>query len=310
MKVLVTGGAGYTGSLLVPLLLEAGHEVSVVDSLLFNQISLLPYFANDKFSFTKGDIRDKDAIKPLVDDADMIIHLVAIVGEPACRANPGLAREVNADASKTLNDLRGKKPLIYASTGSNYGKVEGICTEETPANPLSLYAETKLEAERVFQKSGNAILYRFATGFGLSPRLRLDLLVNDFCYQAVNGGNLIIYQKNVRRTFIHVRDMARALLYAVENFDAMKDNIYNVGHESLNHTKKDLIEKIQEYYPKLYVHYAEIGHDPDQRDYEVSYEKMRGAGFETVVTLSAGIKEMLKAFPSIKLHNPYANFQG
>lgn len=310
MKVLVTGGAGYTGSLLVPLLLEAGHEVSVVDSLLFNQISLLPYFANDKFSFTKGDIRDKDTMKSLVDDADMIIHLVAIVGEPACRVNPGLAREVNADASKLLNDLRGKKPLIYASTGSNYGKVEGICTEETPTKPLSLYAETKLEAERIFQKSGNAILYRFATGFGLSPRLRLDLLVNDFCYQAITGGNLIVYQKNVRRTFIHVRDMARALLHAVENFDAMKDNIYNVGHESLNHTKKDLVEKIQEYYPKLYVHYAEIGNDPDQRDYEVSYEKMRGTGFETVVTLSAGIKEMLKAFPSIKLHNPYANFQG
>jgi nucleoside-diphosphate-sugar epimerase len=310
MKVLVTGGAGYTGSLFIPLLLEAGHEVSIVDNLLFNQTTHLPYFYNENFSFTKGDIRDKDTMMPLVDNADMIIHLAAIVGEPSCRVNPGLAHEVNADASKLLNELRGKKPLIYASSGSNYGKVEGICTEETPAKPLSIYAETKQEAEKVFEKSGNVILYRFATGFGLSPRLRLDLLVNDFCYQAVNGGNLIVYQKDVRRTFIHVRDMARALLHGVENFNKMKDNIYNVGHESLNHTKKDLVERIQEFYPKLYVHYADVGQDPDQRDYEVSYAKMRGTGFETVVTLNQGIKEMLKAFPSIKLHNPYANFQG
>src|SRR3989344_1793450 len=310
MKVLVTGGSGYIGSLLVPLLLGAGHRVSVVDNLIFNQTTHLPYFPDDNFSFTKGDIRDRDTMTPLVDNADMIIHLAAIVGEPACRVNPGLAREVNAEASKLLNELRGKKPLIYSSTGSNYGKVDGICTEETPANPLSVYAKTKLEAEQVFEKSGNVVLYRFATAFGLSPRLRLDLLANDFCFQAINNGNLIIYQKDVRRTFIHVRDIARALLHAVENFNKMKDNIYNVGHESLNLTKKDLVEKVQEYHPKLYVHYADIGQDPDQRDYEVSYAKIRGTGFETTISLDQGIKEMIKAFPSIKLYNQHSNFQG
>ncbi|MDO8469654.1 MAG: NAD-dependent epimerase/dehydratase family protein [bacterium] len=310
MKVLITGGAGYIGSLLVPLLLEKGHSVRVVDNLLFNQTTLLLYFSNKIFSFTYGDIRDEKVLKPLVDEADCIVHLAGIVGEPACRVNPQLATTVNSDASKLLNRLRGKKPLIFSSTGSNYGKVNGVCTEETVTNPLSLYAKTKLDAEKDFLDKGDVVVYRFATGFGVSPRMRLDLLVNDFCHKAVTSGSLIVYQKDVRRTFIHVRDMARALLFAVENFSTLKNNIFNVGHESLNHTKEEMVKEIQRQYPRFYVHFADVGEDPDKRDYAVSYAKIRARGFETEYALSQGVDELLRALPSVTIPNPYSNFSG
>jgi len=307
MRVLVTGGAGYVGSSLVPLLLEKEHEVVVVDKLLFNQAPLLPYFINKRFRFVYGDVRDEQLMKEAIDKADIIIHLAAILGEPVCRANPDLAREVNAEASVLINKLRGEKPLIFASTGSNYGKVDGICTEETPTNSTSLYTETKLAAEKVFLSSGNVVVYRYATGFGVSPRLRLDLLVNDFCYQAVKNGSLVVYQRGARRTFIHVRDMARSLAFAVDNFNDLKNEIFNVGHESLNFTKEEMLNKIKNAYPKVYVHFAEIGQDPDQRDYEVSYAKIRTKGFETKYSLEDGIRELLAALPSVRIHNLYSN---
>jgi len=310
MKILVTGGSGYIGSFLVPLLLERGHNVYVVDNLLFDQTSLLPYFLDKNFSFTYGDIRNETIMKPLVDEADYIVHLAAIVGEPACRVHPQLATSVNLEASILINRLRNKKPLVFSSTGSNYGEIAGICTEETPTNPLSLYAKTKIDAEKTFLEFGNAVIYRFATGFGISPRMRLDILINDFCYKAVTSGSLIIYQKNARRTFIHVRDMAKSLLFAVENFEKLKDNIFNVGDESLNYTKEEIAKEIQRQYPRLYVHFAEIGEDPDKRDYEVSYEKIHKQGFKTEYTLSQGINELLHALPSIKIPNPYSNFSG
>ena len=308
MKVFITGGAGYIGSWLVPELLAKNYEVSVIDNLLFNQTTLLPHFANKNFSFTRGDIRNFALMKKLVDEADIIVHLAAILGEPACRVHPDLAESVNIKASINLDNLRGKKPLIFSSTGSNYGKVDGICTEETPTNPLSLYAQTKLEAEKTFLQSGNAIVYRFATGFGVSPRMRFDNLLNDFCYKAVTNGSLIIYEKDARRTFIHVRDMARALAFGAQNFDTMNNNIFNVGHESLNLTKEEAALIIKRYLPKLYIHFAEIGSDPEKRDYKVSYAKIRKAGFETSITLDEGIAEMVRALPAIKIYNPYSNF--
>lgn len=308
MKVLVTGGAGYIGSWLVPELLAKNLEVSVIDSLSFNQTTLLPFFSNRNFSFTLGDIRDESLMKKLVDEADIIIHLAGIVGEPICRVEPDLAESVNSKASIILNKLRGRKPIIFSSTGSNYGKVTGVCTEETPSNPLSIYAKTKLDGEKAFLETGNVVVYRFATGFGVSPRMRLDLLPNDFCHQAVTSGSLIIYQKNALRTFIHVRDMARAITFAVENFHSMKDNLYNVGHESLSATKEMLAQNIQKYLPKFYVHFAEIGYDPDERNYEVSYAKVRRAGFDTKISLDEGIAEMVKALPTIKFYNPYTSF--
>ncbi len=308
MKILVTGGAGYVGSLLVQALLERGYAVHVIDKLLFNQAALLPHFYHKDFAFTHGDIRNEAVMKPLVDWADCIVHLAAIVGEPACRVNPELTKTVNADASLLLNRLRGKKPLIFSSTGSIYGKVDGICSEETIPGPISNYAQTKLEAEKAFLDSGNAVIYRFATGFGISPRMRIDLLVNDFCHTALTNGNLVIYQKDVKRTFIHVRDMARALLFAVEKFDALKDTIFNVGHESMNYTKEEVASEIKRQLPRTYIHYAEIGEDPDKRDYAVSYEKIRKHNFETTYTMAEGVSELLRALPCIKIHNPYSNF--
>lgn len=291
------------------MLLERGHKVHVVDSLLFGQASvLMPYFFYDNFSFTKGDIRDEALMKKLVDNADIIIHLAAIVGEPAARVDPHTATMVNFETSKLLNKLRGDKPLVYASSGSNYGKVDGVCTEETPAVPLSHYAKTKHDAELELMSRPNTVAFRFATGFGVSPRLRLDLLVNDFVYKAITAGNLIVYQKNVQRTFIHVRDMARAFVFAVENFDKLKNEVYNVGHEKLNHTKEDLVNAVKAAVPKLYVHYAEVGYDPDQRDYKVSYAKIRNKGFEAQYTLEQGIAELVRALPSVRIHNPYTNF--
>lgn len=308
MKVLITGGAGYIGSLLVPALLERRHAVHVVDKLLFDQATMLPYFYNKSFAFTHGDIRNEATMKPLVDWADCIVHLAAIVGEPACRVNPHLAKTVNLEASLLLNRLRGRKPLVFSSTGSVYGKVDGICSEETAPGPISDYARTKLEAEKAFLDNGNAVVYRFATAFGVSPRMRLDLLPNDFCHTALTTGNLVVYQKDVRRTFIHVRDIARALTLAVESFQTLKDSIYNVGSESLNHTKEELANEVKRQFPRTYVHYAEVGEDPDKRDYAVSYAKIRKHGFETTYSLEEGVSELLRALPSVKIHNPYSNF--
>lgn len=307
MKILVTGGSGYVGSVLVPMLLNNGYQVKVLDNLMFKQTSLLPFFINKNFELVQGDVRDVHTVKEAVRNVDLIVHLAAIVGAPVCAAHSDLARAVNYQGTVNIDSVRSTtQPVIYASTGSNYGKVDGICTEETPLNPLSVYGETKTRAEEHLRNSGNMIGFRFATAFGISPRLRLDLMPNDFVYQALRVGNLIVYQKNVRRTFIHVTDMARAFLHAIEHFDAMKDQVYNVGDESMNATKEDvahLVKKCVDYY----LHFAEIGSDPDMRDYEVSYAKMRGTGYKTQVTLEDGIREIVGALKLIKQENPYSN---
>lgn len=308
MKILITGGSGYIGSMLVPMLLKNGYEVRVLDNLLFKQTSLLQYFRDKHFEFIKGDVRNLPDVKRAVTGVDMIIHLAAIVGAPACNADPDLSRDVNYQGTVNIDSVRtSEQPVIYASTGSNYGKVDGICTEDTPLKPLSVYGVDKTKAEEHLQKSGNMIGYRFATAFGISPRLRLDLMPNDFVFQALRSGNIIVYEKDVRRTFIHVYDIARAFLHAIEHYEKMKDNIYNVGHESLNATKEDVATLVRKYVD-YYLHFAEIDSDPDKRDYEVSYEKIRKTGFETTVTLEDGIKEMVEAFKLISLDNPYKNF--
>jgi len=306
-KILITGGAGFVGSVLTPLLLNQGFDVTVVDNLMYNQNTLLSNAWNKNFHFIFGDICDEAVIKQAIRDADIIIHLAAIVGEPACRTRPKLAKSINFQASKILNNFRSKnQALIFASTGSNYGKVENVCTEESPLNPLSLYGVTKTEAEKVFREKGNCVIYRFATGFGISPRLRLDLLPNDFTYRAVHEQLLIVYEKDFRRTFIHVRDMAKAFLFGLTHFSEMKDNTFNVGHESMNLSKEDIANKIKEKVD-FHIHFAPIGHDPDQRDYEVSYEKIRQIGFSTDISLDEGIDELIKAFKMIKVVNPYSN---
>ncbi len=308
MKILVTGGAGYVGSVLVPELLSAGHHVRVLDNLMYGGHSLIPFFVHPRFEFVKGDILDEATVRRCVKDVDAIIHLAAIVGYPACKKDPNLAKDVNVFGSRIIDRSRSKsQPVLFASTGSNYGALVGdICTEETPLNPLTIYGKTKTEAEQAFLDSGSSICYRFATAFGLSPRLRLDLLVNDFVYKAMKERNLIIYEKTYKRTFIHVRDMARSFLFALENIDTMLDNVYNVGSETMNYSKEDVALKIKEKID-FYLHFADIGKDEDQRNYEVSYKKINSLGFETTVDLDQGIDELMQGYQVIHVQNPYSN---
>lgn len=307
-KVLVTGGAGYVGSVLIPELLHKGYHVKVLDNLMYNSMSLLPYFVYDNFDFIKGDIRDEKAVQKALQDVDVIVHLAAIVGAPACHRDQRLAEEVNFAGTLNLDKYRSRSQgIIFASTGSNYGAVEnGVCTEQTPLNPLSVYGVTKTNAEQHLLNSGYTVAYRFATAFGLSPRLRLDLMINDFAFQALKNGMLVVYEKHFKRTFIHVRDMARSFLFAVDNFDRLKNEIFNVGSEKANYTKEDICLKIKEKV-NYHLYFADVGSDPDQRNYEVSYEKIRSKGFETTISVDKGLEELIKAYRTISLIRPFSN---
>ena len=307
MKVLVTGGAGFVGTVLIPCLLEKGHEVVVYDILRSGGYPLWPFFHRPGFSFIRGDVTDRDKMCEVVSGVDAVIHLAAIVGFPACRKAPEVARATNVDGTRNVVDaLSDQQTLVYASTGSNYGQLDAVCTEESPLSPVSLYAITKTEAETISLEAPRGTALRFATAFGVSPRLRMDLLINDFVHQAVVNKQIIVYERHFRRTFIHVRDMARAFLFALENIDQMKGESYNVGHESLNLTKEEVVNKIRERIP-FYLHFAEIGKDEDRRDYEVSYEKIRKLGFETTITLDDGIEELIRAMDTVDMGSPFTN---
>jgi len=306
-KILVTGGAGYVGSVLVPCLLAEGYQVRVLDNLMYGQGAvLLAHFSCPHFEFLRGDVREEETVYRAVKDVDAIVHLAAIVGYPACKKNPELARQVNVEGTRML--LRHRSPeqfLVFASTISNYGQIrEEHCTEETPLNPLTVYGETKTRAEELCRKAGNTVCFRFATAFGLSPRLRLDLLINDFVYSALKRKNLIVYEKNYRRTFIHVRDMARAIMFALHQRQQMRDEVYNVGSE--NYTKEEIALMLRERL-EFFLHFAEVGRDEDQRDYFASYEKIRRLGFETTITVEEGIEELIRGLEGIEVQNPYAN---
>lgn len=307
-KVLVTGGAGYVGCVLVPELLREGFQVRVIDKLLFGGDGILACFRSQNFEFIRGDVLDETLIKKAVKDVDAVIHLAAIVGYPACKQNPDLARKVNVTATEILSGNLSKNQLaIYASTGSNYGSVVGqLCTEETPLNPLTIYGETKTQAERQLLEHNTTIAYRFATAFGLSPRLRLDLLINDFVFQALKRKNLIIYEKGFKRTFIHVYDMARAFVFALKNADKMKQNVYNVGSDNMNFDKEQIAQMIKKKI-EFYLHFADIGKDEDQRNYEVSYKKIRDLGYTTTLSVETGVDEMLRGMQVIDVRNPYSN---
>jgi nucleoside-diphosphate-sugar epimerase len=308
MKILVTGGAGYVGSTLVPVLLEQGHRVRVFDSLKFGGHGLLPCCQNRFFELVKGDITDPAAVKSALEGIEAIIHLAAVVGYPACKKEPQVAQATNVEGTRTLLSLRRPdQRFLFASTGSIYGSIpDYVCKEETPRAPITLYGETKAIAEQMVLDAGNSVAYRFATAFGVSNRMRLDLMPNDFTYQAVRNRNLIVYEGGFKRTFVHVRDMARSFVFALERWDEVKDDVYNVGHESMNFTKEDVARKILEYVD-YYLHFAEVGHDADQRNYEVSYEKIRKKGFETTIDLDRGIAELVRAAKLIEFQNPFAN---
>lgn len=307
MKVLVTGGTGFIGAVLAPLLLDAGHTVVVLDNLLYGQNMLLSHFINQQFEFINADVRDAAAVREAVRGVDVVVHLAALVGAPVCEQHKQLAEEVNVGGTRNVLDACSpEQPILFASTGSNYGKVDTICTEDSPLNPLSVYGITKTRAEEMIMARGNAISYRFATGFGLSPRLRLDLLPNDYVFQAVKNGTLIVYERGALRTFIHVRDMARAFLHAIDTYDRMKNNVYNVGSNDMNFSKEDVARLVQKHVD-YYVHFAEFGADPDKRDYEVSYAKIEATGFHTTISMEHGITELVKGMRTLPGFNPYIN---
>lgn len=308
-KILVTGGAGYIGSILVPELLVQGHTVTVIDSLLFNQNTLLDCCANPKFDFVKGDICDETLMAKLIPKFDVIILLAALVGAPACKFNPKVARLVNLDAHlKMIEKVSPSQMMIFPNTNSGYGvgEKDAFCTEESPLRPISEYGQTKVEVEKVLLDKGMAVTFRLATVFGLSPRMRMDLLVNDFTYRAFKDRFIILFEEHFRRNFIHIRDVAKAFIFGINHYDKMKGQPYNVGLSSANLTKRQLCEKIREYVPDFFIHSAPVGEDPDKRDYIVSNAKIEACGWSPDHTLDMGIVELLKGYRIIR-PNPFAN---
>ena len=301
-EVLITGGAGYIGTSLIPELLEKNYNVTVYDSLTYAGDILIPYFKYPNFNFIKGDILEPEKLNKAIQGKDVIIHLAALVGYAACEKNHDMTQLVNCDATDSLIEmLSPNQLLLFGSTGSNYGKVtNGICTEETPLNPTSLYAETKTYAEKKAMSHGNTIAYRFATAFGSSPRLRLDLLVNELAYLAITQGYIMVYQPEFMRTFIHVRDLVRSFIFGIENVDKMAGEVYNVGSNHMNHSKREVCEMIKAK-TGCVVHYNDFDSDKDHRDYVVSYNKINTLGFECEITLDEGIDELIKVYETLNL---------
>jgi nucleoside-diphosphate-sugar epimerase len=301
MRVLVTGGLGYLGSILCEHLLDAGHHVLAADNLMYGQgqQGLFHLCANPRFEFAKGDVRDESFLRPLLRDRHAIIHLAAIVGAGACDRDPLLATSVNLHAVQLLMKLRSREQfVIYPNTNSGYGITSGSehCTEDSPLNPISLYGRTKVEAERAVLEQPDTIALRLATVFGMSPRIRLDLLVNHFVYAAYKDRYLVVFEKDFKRNFVHVRDVADCMLHCINHCEQMTGRAYNVGLDAANLSKEELALKVKEYVPSFYIHFAPIGCDPDKRNYIVSNQRLRETGFTAKRSLDDGIQELLKGY--------------
>lgn len=308
-KIIVTGGAGYLGSVMVPKLLSLGHKVTVLDSFIYGQNSLLECCSNKNFNVVRGDTRDENIVKPLLKEADYIIPLAAMVGAPLCNRDAIGTITTNRDAIIQIAKLASKEQrIIMPTTNSGYGVGQkGVyCTEETPLNPISLYGKTKSEAEETVLDRGNAISFRLATVFGMAPRMRVDLLVNDFTYRAVTDRFLVIFEGHFKRNYIHIQDVARAFIHAMDNFDAMKDEPYNVGLSEANLSKLELCAKIKEQVPDFVFLESAIGEDPDKRDYIVSNKKIEKTGFKPKHSLESGISELIKGYRIIT-NSKYSN---
>jgi nucleoside-diphosphate-sugar epimerase len=308
-KILVTGGAGYIGSVLVPELLKKGCEVTVIDSFMYNQNSLLDCCYDKKLTLVRGDARDKVLISKHIKDKDFIIPLACITGAPLCAKDPLAAKSTNLEAIKTILKVRNKnQKIIFPTTNSGYGVgQEGIyCDEKTPMNPVSLYGRLKVDAEKAILDSGNAITLRLATVFGISPRMRLDLLVNDFTYRAVNDRFVVLFEAHFKRNYVHIRDVVRAFIYCMKNFEKMKNEPYNLGLDEANLSKSELCAEIKKQVPDFVYIESEIGKDPDKRNYIVSNAKIKKAGFSSKISLQDGIAELIKGYQAIK-RNQFSN---
>ena len=309
MNVLITGGAGYIGSILTPYFLSSKYKVTVFDSLLFKQYSLLDCCFDKNFQFIKGDITDFTLVNNIIKNYDVVVCLASIVGAPACKQNPHLTKLINYDAQiNIIKNISKNQKIIFPTTNSGYGigEKDNFCTEETPLRPLSDYGRYKADVEKFILDRGNGITFRLATIFGMSPRMRMDLLVNDFVYKAVKEKSIILFEEHFRRNFLHVRDVANAFLFGLKNYKIMTGQPFNVGLSSANLTKKQLAEKIKAHLPQTYIHSAQIGEDPDKRDYIVSNEKIETLGWKAMYSLDAGIEELIKGYQIIS-PNIYSN---
>jgi nucleoside-diphosphate-sugar epimerase len=309
MRILVPGGAGYIGSVLTPYLLDKGFEVTVVDNFMYKQNSLAAVCHHPSFRIFNGDIRDQKLMKVLIDWADVVIPLAALVGAPLCVKDPYTATAINHDATVALiHMVSPEKWILMPTTNSAYGTGDKnhFCTETSPLNPISYYAEAKVKVEKVLMEHPNAISFRLATVFGMSPRMRTDLLVNDFVYRAVHDKAVLLFESHFKRNYIHVRDVCKAFLHGITNFENMRAQIYNVGLCSANISKRELCDHIQKQIPSFTFVEAPIGSDPDQRNYIVSNEKIRATGFSPEVTLDDGIGELIKGYAMIR-NSAYSN---
>jgi nucleoside-diphosphate-sugar epimerase len=300
-KVLITGGAGYLGSVLTEVLLGKDYQVTILDNLIYKQTSVAPFAHHPNFDFVFGDVTNESLLKSLVETHDVIIPLAAIVGMPACKAQPELTVKVNYEQVRNITKWITKdQKVIIPNTNSQYGSSTEIITEDSPFKPLSLYAETKCNAEKAVLDSGNGIALRLATVFGMSYRMRMDLLVQDFVYKAITDGYLVLFESHFIRNYIHIRDIAGAFLFMIENYEKCNNNAFNVGLTSANCTKLELAQTIQKYVPDLVIVENNFKQDFDQRNYMVSNSKLENAGWVPTFTLEDGIKELIKGYQLIR----------
>jgi nucleoside-diphosphate-sugar epimerase len=309
MKILITGGAGYIGSVLTPTLLASGHQVTVLDNFYFGQNSLMDCCRYENFQVVRGDCRDEALVKKLVAQADVIIPLAALVGVPLCNTDAIATQTTNQDAIEMICRLASPQQWVMMPvTNSGYGIGEKgkFCTEETPLRPISTYGITKVKAEEAVLSRANSISFRLATVFGVSPRMRLDLLVNDFVHRAVHDRAVLIFEGHFKRNYIHIRDVVRVFEHGLANFEKMKGKPYNVGLDDANLSKLELCAVIQKHLPKFVFVEAPIGEDPDKRDYIVSNARVLATGFKPEWSLDRGIQELLKAYTILR-NSVYSN---
>jgi len=303
-RALITGGAGYLGSVLAEVLLDEGYSVTVFDSLMYKQTSLLHLCDNKNFKFVKGDVTNKKSLLPQIINHEVIIPLAAIVGAPACDANKDLATAVNYEQIRFIVDnLRKDQKLVMPNTNSQYGSSTEVITEQSPFNPLSHYAITKCNAEEYIMDWGNGICLRLATVFGSSPRMRTDLLVNDFVYKTITEGCLVLFQSKFKRNYIHVRDIAYTFVHCIENYNKLNGGVFNVGLSDANLNKMELATKIKEYFPKLVIIENEFSTDIDNRNYIVSNDKLEATGWKPRYTIEDGIEELIQAYEMVITDN-------